>query len=291
MSLFPFTQFELPGGLGIDAGRYLIRAQEGDGQDVLVLAALQAPRRGRRRRPRRARGATQKPDAQPLPAVRATVVRAEEFAAEDDARQWLAQVRTDPDTRDHFAAEARALLNRAIHAHRAATMDPYVAELGPDFATATRIGYGNGDELAAGMWTEAIEAPPDPERRQRRREALRSQERLAALLGGRDEVAPYETLILRAHLDLDQGRLREAALQLEAAVRGLLGGLGEGSGDEQQSDLAALRKRLPRLERTHAEALSQTPFEDAEGLLDETVAICERALRRHRILDPETGKR
>ncbi len=47
---------------------------------------------------------------------------------------------------------------------------------------------------------------------------LRPQERLAALLGGRDVALACEELTLRARLDLDHGRGREAALQLSAAL-------------------------------------------------------------------------
>jgi multidrug resistance efflux pump len=47
---------------------------------------------------------------------------------------------------------------------------------------------------------------------------LRPQERLAALLGARSSMLLCEELTLRARLDLDQGRLRLAALELDAAL-------------------------------------------------------------------------
>jgi hypothetical protein len=54
--------------------------------------------------------------------------------------------------------------------------------------------------------------------RTRRAAALRPQERLAALLGGRDAPLAAEELALRARIDLDAGRRREAALQLRIAL-------------------------------------------------------------------------
>lgn len=287
MAFFPFAQFEAPGGIGIEDGRYLISAAERDHHDVLVLNSLQAPRRRRRRRPRRAREAAEKPGAEPLPATRATIVRADAFESEGEAATWLARMRSDPEARDRFAADARALLNRALHAHRAATMDPYVSELGPDSATATRLGYGNGDELASGKWSEAVEAPPDPGRRERRTDALRPTERLTAVLGGREDVAPYETLVLRARLDLDHGRPREAALELEPAARALIDDLGAGASEaDQRKDLDALSGHVADLERARDEAIAGPGRldESLEGAVTDSLALCERILRRRRIL-------
>ena len=52
-------------------------------------------------------------------------------------------------------------------------------EIGREAPLVARVGYGTGSELAEGRWEEAVEVP-HPERRQRRAEALRPQERLAA---------------------------------------------------------------------------------------------------------------
>ena len=57
-----------------------------------------------------------------------------------------------------------------------------------------------------------------PEGRRRRSRILAPQARLAALLGGREAALACEELALRARLDLDQGRPREAALQLLVAL-------------------------------------------------------------------------
>jgi hypothetical protein len=84
-------------------------------------------------------------------------------------------------------ATALDVLNRAIHGHRIAAADPYVAEVARDGPLVTRIGFGSGEQVAEGDWEQARELPPvSPKRRDRHEAALQPQERLAALLGGRD---------------------------------------------------------------------------------------------------------
>src|SRR5918996_5177425 len=101
--------------------------------------------------------------------------------------RWLERLSGDAEAAEGQVGEAVVLLNRALHAHRAASQDPYVHEVSPATAVAIRIGYGTGDEGAEGRWSEARE-PPLGERRTRRTEALQPQERVAAVLGGREAV-------------------------------------------------------------------------------------------------------
>ena len=122
-----------------------------------------------------------------------------------------------------LAREAAAQLNRLIHAHRTAAGDPFIADVDPGRAVAVRFGFGTGDEVADGRWRRANELP-DIERRkliERDYEALRPQERIAAVLGGRESVGAHEDLIVRARGDLDAGRVAAAALGLNAGARGL----------------------------------------------------------------------
>ncbi len=72
-------------------------------------------------------------------------------------------------------------------------------------------------QVAEGRWTEARELAT-PERRQRRTKVLQPQARLAALLSGREQALACEELALRARLDLDHGREREAAFQVLVAL-------------------------------------------------------------------------
>jgi hypothetical protein len=89
-----------------------------------------------------------------------------------------------------------------------------------------RVGFGEGEEVAHGRWSEARELIAGS-RRHRRTAALAPHARLAAVLGGREQPLVAEELALRARLDLDNGRDRAAALQvrvaLDAAVAELAG--------------------------------------------------------------------
>ena len=129
-----------------------------------------------------------------------------------------------------------------VRAHRIANQDPYGHEIGRLTPIAVRVGVGTGSELADGKWTEAFTVPA-PERRQRRADALRPQERLAELLSGREPIDVCETLLLRARADLDQGRPREAAIQLSQGLDALLAELPDRAGPGQEEDLATLRER------------------------------------------------
>ncbi len=101
----------------------------------------------------------------------------------------------------------------------------YVHEVSPAQALVIRAGWGEGEQVADGLWLHAAScrwrgrgsaaAPPDGERAA----ALRPQERLAALLGARGDALLCEELALRARLDLDQGRLAHAAIELDGALR------------------------------------------------------------------------
>jgi hypothetical protein len=187
-----------------------VRRYAGDeAQQIVVISGIEAPRRSRLagRRPRPA-----EPGPAPVEVTRATVIAADALEGEERAEAWLREA-----TGDATVADALAVLNRALHARRIAAADPYATELAPGRALVTRVGYGTGDEVAEGLWTAARELPSEPPK-VAREAALRPQERFAALLAARDVTLACELLALRARLDLDQERDREAALQLEAAL-------------------------------------------------------------------------
>ncbi len=98
-----------------------------------------------------------------------------------------------------------------------ASVDPWVADADPARAIGYRVGYGTGEQVAEGDWESARELPR-PEPRAARSALLAPQERVAALLGGRDAPLACEELVLRARGDLAHGRPREAALQLRVAL-------------------------------------------------------------------------
>ncbi len=114
-------------------------------------------------------------------------------------------------------AAGLAVLNRALHAHRLAAADPWAHGVGREDALVARLGYGAGEQVADGHWTDARELI-DPGPRQRRTRIPAAQARLAALLTGRERALACEELALRARLDLDERRDREAALQVLIAL-------------------------------------------------------------------------
>ena len=281
---FRFVQLDLPGRLGLDDGRYLLRAdREGDGETVIVVQTVGAPAptgaRLRRRRPRPAAPAAAPPE---VPVTRLTVIPAD-ARSPDQAERELDVLAADGEAAEDAVIGGLRAANRLIRAHRIATQDPYGHEIGRSAPITARVGFGTGSELADGRWTRALDVPA-PERRRRRAEALRPQERLAELLAGREPIEVCETLLLRARGDLDQGRLREAALQLASGLEALLAELPGRAGPGQEEDLAGLRKRRESVADASADAIrGELAAEQAERLA-ETLAICERVLRRRQAL-------
>lgn len=211
---FRFVQFELPWAPGPPEGRYVVREHLGEppGHVIVVrrLTAMERPWARRRRR-----GAEP-----PLPAPREvatwrlTVIDARPLAGADAAADWLRRA-----DHDALAAEAVRRLDGVLHLHRVAARDPSARDLDATQALAVRVGYGSGEEVADAAWTDAVALPPQKDPKQARTATLRPQERLAALLGGRDAALACEELTLRAREDLHAGREREAALQLDVALR------------------------------------------------------------------------
>jgi hypothetical protein len=158
----------------------------------------------------------------------------------DRAAAWLGRA-GEPEL-----AAGLAVLNRALHAHRVASADPLAHGIARSDALVARIGYGHGEEVADGRWTDARELI-DPGPRRRRSRIPADQARLAALLTGRERALPCEELTLRARLDLDEGREREAALQLRIALEAALAEL---PGDPAASALAERLEELQTLSAT-----------------------------------------
>ena len=284
---FGFAQLDFAGTLPIADGRYLADREENGGESVLVVQTVAAPPRPsrRRRRPRDTEAAA--PPAA-LPLSRATAIRAfepyEEAAA---AAVWLATATVNEDAIDATIATGVALLNDALHAQAVAAADPYVTAFAPERAVAVRIGYGSGDQIAEGAFSEAREvdvaAAGSP--RRRRQEELRPQERVAAVLRGRETFAACEPLLLRARADLDAGRNREAALQLEIGVEAMLAELpGALDHDDHRTDIAALEERQAAVEAAAGQALKGDPSPEALATVRDVLPIAERVLRRRRVL-------
>ncbi len=227
--LFVFMQLEFPWDLGPADGRYLLRdGADGEPEHVVVIETLGARRAGAELREARGplgylarrtgeAGREASPEPAPVQTTRVTVIDPVSLSAEQQARAWLEGL-----DREHEVARAVATINRVLHYQRVAAADPYLHEVAPAQALVVRAGWGEGEQVSLGQWLHARELTLRPGRGMRRRRdrswALRPQERLAALMGGRSRVLMCEELVLRARLDLDQGRPAHAAVGLERAM-------------------------------------------------------------------------
>ena len=277
--LFSFAQFEFPWSLGPSDGRYLLRLSGDAGgppTHVIVIATLGAPERRHlttRRRPR----AEPEPAPVPVATGRATVIDvAQSFSGPAEAVAWLR------DAGEQALEDALGTLNRALHAFRLVTADPYVQPVTRRQAIVARLGYGVGEQVADGLWTDAREPLPARGARSRRARSrvLQPQERLAAMLGAREPGLVCEELVLRARLDLDHARPREAALQLLIALDAAVAEL---SADPRAGVLAArvteLRDQREPVAGAAQSALTGALTPGEQETVEFTVGRIEAALR------------
>jgi hypothetical protein len=242
---------------------------------VLVVATLGAPERRRLDALRKKQREVQ-PEPEPMPVAtgRGTVIEVgRPFTSETEAAAWLQHAGDDE------LAAGLAVLNDALHAFRLVTADPYLAPVSRHQALVARVGYGAGDQVADGQWTAARELLWSPAH-QRRAKVLQPQARLAAILTGRERALVCEELALRARLDLDHGREREAALQVMVALDAAIAELQrDPTGPALETRLEELRSRRDAI-AVAAQAALAGPVGDAER---ETVATTlqriEAALR------------
>jgi hypothetical protein len=275
-ALFRFVQVEVPWPLGPPDGRYLVRTEgdsDGPPSHVLVFATLGAVQRGRLASRRRTRDAGPEPPPVAVATGRATVIDVGEPLDEPRARGWL------NDAGEDELSAGLIVLNRALHAFRLVTADPYVQPVGRAQAIVARVGFGAGEEVADGQWSSAKELML-AEGRRRRSRVLAPQARLAAVLGARQPALACEELALRARLDLEQGRPREAALQLLVALDAALAEL---TADAHAAELAERLTEL-RAQREPVAAAAQAalsgPLGDADGQAVEfALGRVEAALR------------
>lgn len=275
--IFPFVQLDFGFPLGPGDGRFLVRPEpQAPPECVLVLITLGAPRAGR---VRSRRGVlVREPDDGPVPISRATLITPEPFPGPPQAEAWLRELRGRGGAAKPTIEAALRLLNRALHAHRAAGADPHARDVHSDQAIATRIGFGRGDALAEGRFAQAWEL--QRERRRPRRSMEAPQERFAALLGARETVLVCEELALRARADVDAGRLREAALQARVALESLLHELG---GELAAGRRARLEDDRPLVGQAANAALLGPLSPELATAVEEAVGRLEAALRAHRL--------
>ena len=269
--------------MGLEEGRYLERAEDGESHRVLVVIVAGAPAPARRRFGRaKPRAAEPGAEAPTVPLTTLTVVRPEPLGGDEEADGWLSRLRDDDEAIRGELDEALRLINRAVHAHRAAVLDPHLPDVAADRALAVRIGYGAGQELIDGRFSDAIDVPRSA--RRRRGEALRPQERVAAVMRGDERIPACELLVMRARADLDAGRDREAALQLRIALEALLAERSTFTAEGQEADLEALAERRTATGDAANAALAGEPSDAQLAAVTDTLALAERVLRRQRAL-------
>jgi hypothetical protein len=289
LQLFVFLQLEFPWALGPADGRYLLRDGPGaEPERVVVLETLSAgqtasgldaadagsPGGWLRRRVVRERAVLPRPDPTPVQTTRVTVIDPVPLSAENQARAWLDEL-----DRDRDVEAAVAIANRVVHYQRLAAADPYAREVSQAQALTIRAGWGEGEQVASGLWLHARELSAKPRVRGRRRDrswALRPQERLAALLGGRSRGLLCEELALRARLDLDQGRTAHAALGVDRALVVAVPELTA----EQRQDLALRIAELDQLRADQARAVLENPGHEPDAdAVEHALGRLEAALR------------
>lgn len=277
MSLFAFVQLEFPWALGPPEGRYVLRGHAGQPSHVLVIATLGAVERrrllGGARRAPKGKVAAAEPGPEPVTTTRVTLVQADALPDDAAAQAWVKSANLGAEV-----DEAIDILNGVLHAQRTAAADPYVRDVSRRQALVVRAGVGEGEAVAHGRWATAVEVPaPDTAPRSgaaRRHSALRPQERLAAILSGRDVALAAEELTLRARMDFDAGRTREAALQVRIALEAALAEL------EPWADGADLRTRLEELRELRGSVGTAANSALQGGLDDETANAVEHAIKR-----------
>ena len=243
---------------------------------MLVVATLGAPEHRRRKKSTQA---LPEPEPAPVTTGRVTIVDVgDPLSDEALARAWLERAGEDE------LASGLAVINRALHAFRVVTADPYLHEIAREQALVARLGYGAGEEVAHGRWSDARDLAVARGRR-RRSVILQPQARLAAALGGRERVLACEELTLRARADVDHGRGREAALQLLVALDAALAELPlDPRAASLAERLAELRGRREAVAAAAQTALAGPLDEGSRQVVEVTLGRIEAALRARAVL-------
>jgi hypothetical protein len=241
---------------------------------VIVFATLGAPERRRRVAARKSRDAPPEPEPTPVSTGRATVIDVgAPLDGVEQAQAWL-------DRAGEAELEAGlAVLNRALHAFRLVTADPYLHAVARQQAIVARLGFGAGEQVADGQWTAARELLRR-DGRQRRARVLHPQARLAAVLAAREAPLACEELALRAALDLEYGRPREAALQVLVALDAAIAELpGDAAAEALAGRVTELRGQREAIAGAAQSALGGSLSEDELEAVTFTLERIEAALR------------
>ena len=150
---FGFVQWEFPGRVGPDPGRYVVRRYAGDDvRQVLVIGGFDAPRRLRRRARR----------ADPGPHQRRAHAR--DGDRRDAARRARGGRRLARSARPATTASASPGRRSSCSTARSPASASRAPTRGCPTPTSThalvcRVGYGTGEQVADGEWESAVELP------------------------------------------------------------------------------------------------------------------------------------
>ena len=287
---FACVQLDVPGHLGLDDGRYLVRGADHEQADAVVvvqtLGGVAAAAAGRAAAGRaRAEPGEDSPE---VPLTRLTVIPAEPSEPEAAARE-LQRTAGDPE-----AAEALVTAGlRAVNTDAARPPGRHPRSLRsrdrargrsrrPDRIRHRR--RARRGALGGGRGGPPARAPPAPRpgaapagaprggaRRSRADRRLRD--------AASDERAPTSTRAAPGRRRFSSG---PASKRCSPSSRG-------DAGSEQAEDLAALQERLESTAGAADEALAGELSAERTDEVAETLGICERVLRRRQILRPDSS--
>jgi hypothetical protein len=253
LALFSAIQVETGVPLGPPDGRYVVRPAPGEPPShVLVFKGPQVT----------------------------VVFTSEQLTDERAAASWLKQAGEDA------LEEGLTVLGKAMYAFRLVVADPHVSSPGRRQLAAARVGWGEGEPLSEGRFSETRDLPPPREPRfPRRSKVLEPQARMAAALSGREPTLVCAELALRASFDLEQGRAREAAL---GAMVALNAAVTELSLDAKAEALIVrtreLRELLPGVIAAAQTALSGPLSVEELEAVSHALARIEAALRARAVV-------
>lgn len=253
---FPFVQFEFSHNIGPPEGRYIVRpfdpelspitqdepeivqpghavaaARAEDERQAALLGhadvLLVKTRGGIAAKAKRMRRSRDEDPGDEVALAVVTVIKATRQLTDASAQQELMRSLSDEDEAEKRVDDALYIANRAVSAYRVCSADPYVATLTRFDARRVLAGWGTGEKLNVGDHDEAVRVPLPRGPRVSRADRLMPTQGMAAVLAGREPAFEGEELLLRVLIDLEQGRLRAAALGLRAATELLIAELGE----------------------------------------------------------------
>lgn len=276
--------------MALDDGRYLDRGDSGPRVLVIETEGGSPPVRRKRRRPRDA-DPGRSPVAVPVTVV--TVVFADRPMDEPTAAEWLREGAVEPRIED-LIDTALLVLDRGLAAACVTTGRAIGEPIGPERTLAVRIGYGEGERVYDGRFSEALEVDSvagGSGARQARLERIVPLGRIAAIIGGREPIHACEVMVPRIRADLDGDRLAPAVLALPEAVRATISELEFLLEDpDHERDLDRLEEILPELMHLPDRLLGDgmppvgSPGQaELESTARAALEVAERAIRRYRI--------